>query len=68
MIEITVNGKIETIGQKWTIHTYLESLGLQHRKAIAVALNGEVVPREVFSKTKISFGDRLEIVRAIGGG
>ena len=56
---------------KWAskeLASYLEYLGLQNRKSIAIALNGEVVPRTLFPQTKISVGDSLEIVRAIGGG
>ena len=68
MIEIRINGNIERIEDDSTLASYLQSLGLQNRKAIAIALNGEVVPRELFPQTKISVGDSLEIVRAIGGG
>ena len=68
MIEISVNGNLERIEDDSTLASYLQSLGLQNRKAIAIALNGEVVHRKLFSQTKISVGDSLEIVRAIGGG
>lgn len=68
MIEIRINGNIERIEDDSTLASYLQSLGLQNRKAIAIALNGEVVPRKLFPQTKISVGDSLEIVRAIGGG
>ena len=68
MIKISVNGNLEAIEDDSTLASYLQSLGLQNRKAIAIALNGEVVHRKLFSQTKISVGDSLEIVRAIGGG
>ena len=68
MIEITINGNNERIEDDLTLASYLEYLGLQNRKSIAIALNGEVVPRTLFPQTKISVGDSLEIVRAIGGG
>ena len=68
MIEIRINGNIERIEDDSTLASYLQSLGLQNRKAIAIALKGEVVPRELFPQPKISVGDSLEIVRAIGGG
>ena len=68
MTEIRINGNIERIEDDSTLDSYLQILGLQDRKAIAIALNGEVIPREQFSQTKISVGDSLEIVRAIGGG
>jgi sulfur carrier protein len=37
-------------------------------KGIAVALNGEVVPRSAWGHTVVSGGDRIEIVTAAAGG
>jgi thiamine biosynthesis protein ThiS len=67
-IEITVNGNLQLFEGECTIDFFLASLELQTRKAIAIALNGEVIQREDYSHTEISSGDSLEIVRAIGGG
>ena len=35
---------------------------------VAVAINGEVLPRDSWAQTEIRAGDTLEIVRAVGGG
>ncbi len=35
---------------------------------VAVALNGEVVPRGEWAETLVSAGDKIEVVHAIGGG
>ena len=35
---------------------------------VAVELNREIVPRERWSGTRLSEGDRLEIVHFVGGG
>jgi sulfur carrier protein len=37
-------------------------------KGIAVALNGEVVPKSLWEVTRLSPGDRVEIVTAAAGG
>jgi sulfur carrier protein len=37
-------------------------------RGVAVALNGEVVPRSSWSTTRLTSGDRLEIVTAAAGG
>ena len=47
---------------------FLKDLGLGDRKAIAVALNGTVIPRDQYDRTRVQNEDTLEIVRAIGGG
>ena len=35
---------------------------------VAVAINGEVLPRDSWAQTEIRPGDTVEIVRAVGGG
>ena len=35
---------------------------------VAVAVNGEVVPRREWPRTTVASGDRIEVVHAIGGG
>lgn len=37
-------------------------------KGVAVALNGQVVRRDVWARTKLSAGDDIEIVRVRQGG
>ena len=67
-MQITVNGEIRSFETSMLLTEFLSELGLENRKAIAVALNGEVISRELYKSTKLDHGDRLEIVRAIGGG
>ena len=38
------------------------------RRGLACALNGEVVPREVWRETLVKPGDKVEIVRPLAGG
>lgn len=42
-------------------------LGLDVRK-VAVERNLEIVPRSLYAQTRLSAGDRVEIVHFIGGG
>jgi sulfur carrier protein len=35
---------------------------------IAVAINGEFVPRSSYSERKLQHGDQIDIVKPIGGG
>ncbi|HJR46367.1 MAG TPA: sulfur carrier protein ThiS [Actinomycetota bacterium] len=37
-------------------------------RGIAVALNGEVVARSRWDETRLSADDRVEVLRAVGGG
>jgi sulfur carrier protein len=37
-------------------------------RGVAVALNGEVVPKGEWADRSLAEGDRIEILRAIGGG
>ena len=65
---VNLNGKTHEIKLGLTLINLIEELGLAERKAIAIALNGEVLKREDYAGIVLSEGDSLEIVRAIGGG
>lgn len=67
-MEITLNGKITDVDDDITIADCLHSLSLSNRTALAVALNGEVVPKSNYTTLTLKQGDTLEIVNAIGGG
>ncbi len=65
---LVVNGDTREVGEE----TMLEDLVPQSRdpiaKGIAIARNGEVVPRSQWSAVQVRAGDRIEILNAIGGG
>ena len=67
MISLIVNGEQRELGAPMTVAEYLGALGLDSR-FIAVARNGEVVEREQFGRVTLGEGDRVEIVRPVGGG
>ena len=67
MITLTINGRTRQLERPVTLAEYLRTLGLDSQH-IAAAYNGEVVPREQFSTVTLAEGDRVEIVRPVGGG
>ena len=67
MIVLTVNGKQRELEEPINLLGYLESLEI-NLKIVAVALNGTVIRKEGLSDVTLSDGDRVEVVRAVGGG
>jgi len=66
-MNITLNGKASEITTELNVTELLNDLSLIPAK-VAVERNLQIVPRSVYSKTIIQDGDRIEIVRFIGGG
>ena len=50
-----------------SIDRLLDHLSVK-REFTAVALNREVAPRSSYARTRLQDGDRVEIVRPMGGG
>ena len=67
MIKVRINGKEAEIAPEQTVQQYLEARGFAGR-SLAVAINGTVLRREEFDSTQLADGDRVEIVRPVGGG
>ncbi len=66
-INILVNGERRALRPPATIERLLAELGLQAAR-VAVAVNREVIPRSRHPQHELRDDDRIEIVRAIGGG
>ena len=54
---VNLNGKTHEIKLGLTLINLIEELGLAERKAIAIALNGEVLKREDYAGIVLSEGD-----------
>ena len=67
MLEIELNGAAAPWPGGATLHDLVESLGSRARRW-PLAVNRRVVPRERWRDTPLSARDRIDIVRAIGGG
>tara|TARA_B100001142_G_C14333861_1_gene655151 strand:- start:2513 stop:2746 length:234 start_codon:yes stop_codon:yes gene_type:complete len=68
LINVFVNGKKIELASGTSLLVYLDSNGLMNQKAFAVALNQEIVQKDDYVLKILSEGDRVEIVKAIGGG
>lgn len=66
-MKIMVNGEVMEVGEGLTLEGLLHQLKIR-REYTAVALNREVAPKATYAETVLREGDRLEIVRPMGGG
>jgi len=64
---VHVNGEDYELPEALTVAELVERVGLSGQR-IALERNSEIVPRSEYATTKLEPGDRVEIVRAIGGG
>ena len=66
---ITVNGTEAQLPEGARIADLLDALGVEPgRRGVAIAVDGEVVPRTQWDSTSLAAGARVEVVQAIQGG
>lgn len=65
-MQVTINGSVMKIQEGYTITRLIEQLAVKGR--FAVEVNEAIVPRSEYANYLLQAGDRLEVVRAIGGG
>jgi len=66
-MEVRINGEPREMDEGLTVASLLVGLGVPLAVAI-VERNGEVVPKSRFENEVVGAGDRIEIVRLMGGG
>lgn len=66
-MNIFLNGESRVIEDGATVAALIEQLGLIGQR-LAVEVNGEIVPRGEHPSHILHEGDKVEVVRAIGGG
>ena len=66
-MNISLNGADHELTGGATILHLLEALELTGQR-LAVEVNDEVIPRSEHSSRELREGDKVEIVRAVGGG
>ncbi len=66
-VEIVVNGEPRRVAAGSTLADLIRELGLTDAR-IAVELNQRIVPHGHYQEQTLAPGDRVEVVRAIGGG
>lgn len=67
MIEIELNGAPHRLDANIPVQALVEALQLS-QQSLAVAVNRQVVPRAQWPQRILQAQDRVEVVRAIGGG
>ena len=67
MIVIELNGESRSVAKDHSVHDLVNALSLTNQ-ALAIAVNREVVPRAQWAAYRFSEGDKVDVVRAIGGG
>ncbi|MGH8537233.1 MAG: sulfur carrier protein ThiS [Gammaproteobacteria bacterium] len=65
-MKIRVNGAEMVIREAPTIDQLLDLLEFKGR--FAVEINGEIIARSQYAHHRLAADDRVEVVRAIGGG
>ncbi len=66
-MQIFLNGEERDVASDCVIEHLLKELDLQDQR-LAVEVNQDIIPRSTFASFTLSVDDRVEIVRAVGGG
>jgi len=67
LVAVVLNGEPALVAPGCTLDDLIEVVGVE-RKGVAIALDGEVVPRSRWQGTVVPPGGRIEIVTAAAGG
>jgi sulfur carrier protein len=67
VVSIVLNGSARVCNDQATVADLVRDLALEGKR-IAVERNGEIVPKSRLAETRLAQGDRIEVVRAVGGG
>lgn len=67
MLDIVLNGEPHLVPARHTLFDLVAALDLEHQ-ALALAVNRQVVPRQRWAEYQLNAYDKVDIVRAIGGG
>jgi sulfur carrier protein len=74
-VRITVNGESYSLNTGNTLADLLNQMqttvranGRSPLQCVSIAINQHIVPRSEIERTNLNEGDRIELVRAVGGG
>jgi sulfur carrier protein len=71
-VDIQLNGEPVTVSPGVTVQQIVAERSSRAKvragRGVAVAVNGEVVPRSMWDETIVNAGDRVELLDAVGGG
>ena len=66
-VQVTVNGVATDVPAVTSVAALVAAHGDEHCR-VAVALNGDVVPRSEWRTTRLTAGDRVEVLAPTAGG
>ncbi len=66
-MKIVVNGNDMEVADGLSVEALLTQLGVK-REYTAVAVNRDITPKSAYGATVLRPGDKIEIVRPMGGG
>jgi sulfur carrier protein len=66
-MKLFINGAEREFANVSTLASLVDQLGMKADR-VAIERNRDIVPRDRWSETALSEGDRLEIVHFVGGG
>lgn len=66
-MEIMLNGKTQDVKTESSLLSLLEDLGILS-KAMAIAVNMQIVKKDRWAEHKLKEGDEVEILDFVGGG
>ena len=66
-MKVTLNGEDRSVAEDCSVDDLAGSMGVGP-SGVAVAVNGEVVPRSSWPATPLHDGDRVELLGAMQGG
>ena len=67
-MNVRVNGEPRVVHDGATVADVVHALVDSAERGIAVALDGDVVPRSEWPATRVADGQQVEVLRAVQGG
>ena len=68
MTVVTLNGEPRELREPATVEVAVHAAGAPDGRGVAVAVDGEVVPRGEWATTEVRDGQQVEVLRAVQGG
>jgi sulfur carrier protein len=68
MTVVLINGERRELAERATVEAAVLATGAPDGRGVAVAVDGEVVPRGEWASTEIRDGQQVEVLRAVQGG
>ena len=66
-MKLIINGESREFPDAPNLSSLVDQLGMKPDR-VAIELNRDLIPRERWSRTPLTEGDKLEIVQFVGGG